>query len=116
MVHSGSRTRSYRPPERGSGRSGAYDRAVKRVRVVVTGLVQGVFFRATCAREARSLGVAGSVRNLRDGRVEATFEGAEVDVDRMVDWCRLGPEHARVDAVEVTPEMPAGDRGFAVTG
>jgi acylphosphatase len=89
---------------------------VKRVRVVVTGRVQGVFFRASCAREARSLGLGGHVRNLPDGRVEAAFEGADVDVDRMVEWSRLGPEHARVDAVEVTPEVPTGDRGFAVTG
>ncbi|HEX5951236.1 MAG TPA: acylphosphatase [Actinomycetota bacterium] len=89
---------------------------MKRVRVVVTGRVQGVFFRATCAREARDLGLAGSVRNLPDGRVEAIFEGPEADVDRMVGWCRLGPEYARVDAVEITPEPPAGERGFAVTG
>jgi acylphosphatase len=97
-------------------RTRAYDRVVKRVRVVVTGRVQGVFFRATCAREARDLGLAGSVRNLPDGRVEAVFEGPEAVVDRMVGWCRLGPEYARVDAVEVTPEPPAGERGFAVTG
>lgn len=89
---------------------------MKRVRVVVTGRVQGVFFRASCAREARDRGLAGSVRNLPDGRVEAVFEGVDADVDRMVEWCRLGPEHARVDAVEIAPETPAGERGFAVTG
>jgi acylphosphatase len=89
---------------------------VRRVRVVITGRVQGVFFRATCAREARSLGLAGYVRNLPDGRVEAVFEGPDARVDRMVEWCRIGPEHAHVDAVEVIPETPSGGRGFAVAG
>lgn len=89
---------------------------MKRVRVIVTGRVQGVFFRVTCAREARSLGLAGSVRNLPDGRVEAVFEGLDAHVDRMVDWCRRGPDHARVDALEITSEAPAGERGFAVSG
>jgi acylphosphatase len=89
---------------------------MKRVRVAITGRVQGVFFRASCAREARGLGLVGHVRNLPDGRVEAAFEGADADVDRMVEWCRLGPEHARVDAVEIVAEAPAGDLGFTVTG
>lgn len=104
-------------PASAAGTGGrAYDRSVKRVRILVTGRVQGVFFRATCAREARSLGLAGYVRNRPDGRVEAAFEGADTDVDRMAEWCRIGPELARVDAVEITPEAPAGERGFAVSG
>jgi acylphosphatase len=84
--------------------------------VLVTGRVQGVFYRSTCAAAARQLGLAGFVRNLPDGRVEAAFEGTEVDVDRMVEWCRHGPELARVDAIEVVDEPPRGDGGFRVTG
>jgi len=89
---------------------------VKRARVVVTGRVQGVFFRAACADAARRLGLGGHVRNLPDRRVEAAFEGSEAEVDTMVEWCRRGPEMARVDAVEVTSEPLAGEREFLVTG
>ncbi len=88
---------------------------MKRVHVFVTGRVQGVFYRSTCAAAARQLGLAGFVRNLPDGRVEAAFEGPDADVDRMVAWCRHGPELARVDAVEVLEEPLRGDAGFRVT-
>jgi acylphosphatase len=91
-------------------------RVGKRVRVVVAGRVQGVFFRASCATEARARGVGGSCRNLRDGRVEAVFEGAEADVDAMVAWCRRGPDLARVDDVLVSAEEPIGEREFHVRG
>ena len=89
---------------------------MKRVRVVVTGRVQGVFYRSSCAAAARRLGLGGWVRNLPDGRVEAAFEGPEAHVDQMVEWCRRGPEMAAVDAVEVTPEPLAGEGEFLVTG
>jgi acylphosphatase len=89
---------------------------MRRVHVFVAGRVQGVFFRASCAEEARTLGVAGWVRNASDGRVEAVFEGPEAAVEAMVDWCRKGPGHARVDAVDVEWEAPAGDVGFRVSG
>jgi acylphosphatase len=88
---------------------------VKRVRVTVTGRVQGVFYRATCARLARDAGLGGHVRNLPDGRVEAAFEGPETDVDRLVEWCRSGPDMARVDEVEIVAEQPRGDREFTVS-
>lgn len=84
--------------------------------VVVSGRVQGVFYRASCAAAARRLGLGGWVRNLPDGRVEATFEGSDRQVDAMLDWCRQGPEMASVDAVEVTVEPLAGERDFLVTG
>ena len=79
-----------------------------RARVLVSGLVQGVNFRWYTAQHARSRGVAGWVRNLDDGRVEAVFEGAEPDVDAMVEWCREGPRHARVSGVEIIREEPEG--------
>jgi acylphosphatase len=88
---------------------------VKRVRVIISGRVQGVFYRTTCAARARELGLAGFVRNRPDGRVEAAFEGPAPDVDAMVSWCRVGPQHARVEAVEVRPEPLAGDPSFLVT-
>jgi acylphosphatase len=88
---------------------------VIRRRVVVHGLVQGVFFRDTCRREARAAGVAGWVRNRSDGTVEAAFEGPEAAVRRMVDWCREGPSYAEVERVDVHDEQPTGEVGFAVT-
>ena len=89
---------------------------MKRVRVTVSGRVQGVFFRATCARLARDAGLGGYVRNLPDGRLEAAFEGDELAVDALVDWCRRGPDLAQVDSVEAVPEDPVGDTTFRVSG
>ena len=86
-----------------------------RRRVVVRGRVQGVFFRDTCQREARSHGVNGWVRNLPDQSVEAVFEGPAPSVEAMVAWARRGPELAQVTAVEVTEEPPEGERRFRVT-
>jgi acylphosphatase len=85
-----------------------------RRRVVVSGDVQGVFFRDTCRGEAGRLGVAGWVTNRPDGRVEAHFEGAADDVERMVSWCRTGPQYARVESVEVQDEEPTGETGFSI--
>lgn len=83
--------------------------------VLVAGRVQGVWFRDTCCEQARNLGVAGWVRNLGDGRVEAVFEGAPGAVDRMLAWCHEGPSRARVDTVEVTTRTPDGLAGFRIT-
>ena len=85
-----------------------------RVRVVVTGRVQGVWFRDSCQREARALGVGGWVRNRGDGAVEAEFEGPEAAVTRMVAWCREGPPRARVDDVAVEQIASTGDKRFVV--
>jgi acylphosphatase len=88
--------------------------SVRRVRVLVRGRVQGVFFRAETQTRAESLGVAGSVRNLPDGSVEAVFEGDAERVESLVDWCRRGPAGASVESVDVQPEEPSGERGFDV--
>lgn len=85
-----------------------------RARVVVSGRVQGVFFRASTASEAARCGAAGFVRNLPDGRVEAVFEGEPATVERMIDFCRRGPPHARVDGVEVVREEPEGLSVFEI--
>ena len=89
---------------------------MKRIRVVASGRVQGVFYRATCARLARGLGLTGYVRNLPDGRVEAAFEGSDAAVDEMVQWSRVGPDLANVDRLDVVVEEPSGGTGFRVTG
>ena len=85
-----------------------------RRRIVVHGLVQGVFFRDTVRKQASTAGVSGWVRNNPDGTVEAVFEGEEDAVERLVDVCRSGPRGARVDRVEARVEVPEGLAGFRV--
>jgi acylphosphatase len=85
---------------------------VIRRRAVVTGDVQGVFFRDTTRREAESRAVAGWVANRPDGAVEAVFEGEQDAVEAMLDFCRRGPGRATVEAVAVSEEEPEGLRGF----
>ncbi len=85
-----------------------------RRRVVVHGNVQGVFFRDSCRREARSRGVAGWVTNRPDGAVEAVFEGEPDAVDALVDWCAQGPRGADVASVDDSTEEPEGLSGFDV--
>ena len=85
-----------------------------RYRVLISGRVQGVFFRATCRRMAEQHGVSGWVRNLPDGRVEAVFEGPAADVGQLVDWSRRGPRSAVVADVRVAAEPPEGISGFQV--
>jgi acylphosphatase len=82
---------------------------------MVSGRVQGVFYRVTCAERARALGLAGWVRNASDGRVEAVIEGPDDAVEAMVAWCREGPPSARVVAVDVAEEAANGEEGFRVT-
>jgi len=82
--------------------------------VVVRGVVQGVGFRWWCAREAGRTGVAGWVRNLPDGAVEAVVEGEETQVDAMLTHLADGPRHARVTGVDVVAEPPQGLTGFEV--
>lgn len=81
---------------------------MKRVHVTITGMVQGVFFRAKTRNEAIRNNVTGWVKNLPDGRVEAVFEGRPEDVDRVVGWCRIGPSLAEVKGVESVEEPYTG--------
>lgn len=85
-----------------------------RRRVVVHGLVQGVFFRETVRRHAGSRNVAGWVRNNRDGTVEAVFEGEPEAVARLVAFVHEGPSGAIVERVEVTDEPDEGLSGFSI--
>lgn len=85
-----------------------------RRRVVVHGLVQGVFFRDSVRQRAASASVSGWVRNTHDGAVEAVFEGEPGGVDALVAYCRHGPRGARVDRVDVVDEAAEGISGFAI--
>jgi acylphosphatase len=87
---------------------------VVRRHLWVSGRVQGVWYRGSCADRARALGVSGWARNLPDGRVEVVAEGDGEAVDQLVEWCREGPPHALVAEVEVRSEAPEGLNGFAV--
>jgi acylphosphatase len=79
-----------------------------RVHVLVSGRVQGVFFRSETKHKADSHSVKGWVRNLPDGRVEAVFEGEEEAVKTLIEFCKHGPAGARVTKVDLAWEEPAG--------
>lgn len=86
-----------------------------RAHAIISGRVQGVFFRMETKRAADRFGVGGWVRNLRDGTVEAVFEGEKDRVEAALDWCRQGPAHASVAAVDVTWQDYTGEfRGFKI--
>ncbi len=73
-----------------------------RAHAIISGRVQGVFYRMETKRAADDIGVSGWVRNLRDRTVEAVFEGDKQRVDAILDWCRQGPPHAHVTDVKVS--------------
>ena len=87
---------------------------VVRCRMTVSGRVQGVFYRDSCARVAAGLGVRGWVRNLSDGSVQVVAEGERDAVEQLVEWCRQGPPRAVVLDVAIVDEPPAGEREFRV--
>lgn len=89
---------------------------MKRMHVIISGRVQGVFFRAYTRETAVALKLTGWVRNLHDGSVEATFEGDDKNVESMLEWCRKGPTHAIVKRVDATEESYTGEfRDFRIT-
>jgi acylphosphatase len=85
-----------------------------RRRALVSGRVQGVFFRDSSRQQAAGRGVAGLARNLPDGRVEVVLEGRPDDVAAVLAWLRQGPAYARVETVDVTEEPVEGLRGFEI--
>ena len=88
---------------------------LERAHVLVSGQVQGVFFRDSTRQKAEELGLAGWVKNVPDGRVEALFEGPSEKVREMVSWCEEGPRHASVENVDTNFESAGGDlEGFEV--
>ncbi|HUB69785.1 MAG TPA: acylphosphatase [Acidimicrobiales bacterium] len=85
-----------------------------RRRLVVKGRVQGVWYRGSCADEAKRIGVSGWARNLPDGTVEVVAEGDNDAVDRLVQWCSQGPPSAVVIGLDQHEERPEGLSGFLV--
>ncbi len=83
---------------------------MKSLRAIVSGRVQGVWFRARTRDKAIELGVVGFVRNLHDGSVEIVAQGEDEPVDALMDWARLGPPLSEVAEVRIR-EM-AGDAEF----
>jgi acylphosphatase len=80
-----------------------------RAHLFISGIVQGVGYRYSCYRAAGMHDLAGWVRNLPDGRVEAVFQGPKEAVEAIIQWCYRGPSEARVSNIDVTYEEPAGD-------
>jgi acylphosphatase len=88
---------------------------MKRIHVYVRGRVQGVFFRAVTQQTAKGFNLTGWVRNMADGRVEALFEGEDESVNKMLEWCHIGPPAARVEEVLTEEEPYAGEfRDFSI--
>jgi len=88
---------------------------LQRAHVLVSGQVQGVFFRDSTRQKAEELGLAGWVKNTPDGQVEALFEGPSERVREMVRWCEEGPQRASVENVDTDFESAGGDlEGFEV--
>lgn len=75
-----------------------------RTHLFISGLVQGVFFRANTAQKAKQLGLTGWLKNLPDGRVEAVFEGEKEKINQIIEWAKEGPSSAQVNDVEVENE------------
>ena len=87
-----------------------------RAHVIITGRVQGVYFRVNTKRKAVSLDLNGWVRNLPDERVEAIFEGEEEQVKVALDFCNHGPRGAMVESVDLTWETYTGEfKDFQIT-
>ncbi len=77
-----------------------------RVHVLITGRVQGVWFRSNTKQKADKLGITGWVRNTTDGNVEAVFEGFDKRIEEMIDWCKTGPPLAKVENVKIEKQDP----------
>ena len=82
---------------------------MKGVHVYISGIVQGVFFRAETQHAAVGFSLNGWVRNMADGRVEALFEGEDTNIDKMIAWCHIGPPAARVEEVLTAEEPYTGE-------
>ena len=86
-----------------------------RATILVSGKVQGVFFRVSAMGEAQRLGLVGTVQNLPDGLVEAVVEGSEEHLDEFAAWCRQGPPGARIEDVFVRKGPAKGEfRTFTI--
>lgn len=83
--------------------------------LVISGKVQGVYYRASTEAAAKEIGVSGYAKNLPDGRVEVVAEGDEHQLERLRAWCDQGPPAARVDLIEVSKQKATGEfSGFSI--
>lgn len=82
--------------------------------MVVKGLVQGVYFRASAQQKAEELGITGEVKNLADGSVEIAACGTEEQLQQLLNWCRVGPRHAVVEQVIVSDLPQQNFKGFNI--
>ncbi len=82
---------------------------IARLHVVIDGIVQGVFFRASTREEACALGLTGWVKNCFDGKVEAVFEGERGKVEQILEWCKTGPPGAKVINIKSSWKAPTGE-------
>lgn len=90
------------------------EQSVKRVKLLLTGLVQGVFFRVNAQDQAKKLGLTGYVKNLSNGQVEAVFEGPEDKIDDIIYWIKQGPASSRIDQLDIIQEKPANLTSFEI--
>ncbi|UCF49011.1 MAG: acylphosphatase [Thermoplasmatales archaeon] len=88
---------------------------ISNVHVIISGRVQGVWFRANTKQKAEMLGLTGWVKNTNDGRVEAVFEGDNDKLDEMIKWCHKGPSLSKVDKVDIKKQKPTDEfDGFSI--
>ena len=81
---------------------------MRKVKILVSGRVQGVYFRLFTQNKAKHFAIKGSVKNLPDGRVEIIAEAGSMAIEKFIKWCHKGPITARVDHVEIT-ELQSGE-------
>ncbi len=79
---------------------------MRKVKILVSGRVQGVYFRLFTQNKAKHFAIKGSVKNLPDGRVEIIAEAGNMAIEKFIRWCHKGPITARVDHVEITELQP----------
>lgn len=87
---------------------------MKTVHLLISGKVQGVFFRDSARKEAHKLGITGWIKNRPDEKVEAMVSGMEKDVDAFVDWCKSGPDRAEVEEVIVSTKEQTQFKKFEI--
>ncbi len=87
---------------------------LKHLNIYIKGRVQGVWFRASAQRKARELGIKGIVKNLPDGRVYVEAEGTDEQLRAFAEWCKQGPELARVDSIDIAEGPLKNYREFEI--
>lgn len=100
--------------ELGKG-SRKFSQMIEKRKIIVRGNVQGVGFRFHAKRKADEMGVKGFVQNKDNGEVYIEAESNADTLDRFVDWCRVGPDHALIRGVKVEKDKPEGFSGFLIT-